>query len=134
MIDIARWCLVPTCGEIVKFNSVVTHTHQAIFDETVMVACEFESGATCQLFCSVTMSSPFKLELYTEKSTIVGDHLVNDNRAIWIDQQPLLFEKNNPYISQLDNFISSIQNNRAPEVGFEEGLKNVEHLLKIWPK
>lgn len=93
MIDIARWWIVPTCGEIVKINSMVTHTHQAVFDETVIVAFEFESGATCQLFCSVILDSPFKLELYTEKSIVIGDHLVNDNRAIWIDNKPLRFEK-----------------------------------------
>ena len=132
LIDVMRWLMVPQCGEILNSNSIVSNTHQTLFDETAVSSFQFESGATAQIFCSITLDAPFKLELYTDNTTVIGNDLAGDERSILIDNDPLIFKKNNPYIDQMNDFLRAIQENSKPEVGIIEGLKNIEHMLSIW--
>lgn len=131
LIDVMRWFMTQTCGEITRTSGMVSNIHQTLFDETVTASFEFESGATAQMFCSVTLNAPFKLELYTNTTTVTGDDLVGDERSILINRNPLEFKKNNPYIDQMNDFLLSIQNGTKPEVGIEEGLKNIDSMLSI---
>lgn len=132
LIDLMRWFMLPTCGEIIHSNSIVSHTHQTSFDETVLASFQFESGATAQIFCSVTLDAPLKLELYTDNMTIIGDNLTGDDRSIFINNVPWNFRKNNPYIEQMNDFLSAIHKKRKPEVEIDEALKNIDHMLSIW--
>ncbi len=134
LIDIARWLLLPLCGEIIHTESKVINQKQAIFDERVEVIFTFESGAKCLLDCSVIHDEPFRLELVGSKATVIGSDLAGDNRRIWVNDKPLVFEKNNPYLAQLKDFIQAIEQKRAPEVSVEEGVNNVKQLDLIWPK
>lgn len=129
LIDIVRWWMVPSCGEITHSSYTITNKHQTEFDETINA--EFESGAKVELFCSITSDLPFSLQLTGDKGEVIGTNLVNDNRAILINQSPLSFQRNNPYIDQLSDFLSVIQQNKTPEVGFEEAAKNVRQLLNL---
>ena len=131
LLDILRWWMVPSCGEIIRSHHTITNKYQTEFDETVNAEFEFESGAKAELFCSITSGLPFSLQLTGEKAEVIGKNLVNDNRAILINQSPLIFQKNNPYIDQLTDFLSAIQQTRSPEVGFKEATKNVKQLLKM---
>lgn len=134
LIDIARWFLVPLCGEIIHTKSKVINQKQDIFDERVEAIFTFESGAKCLLECSVMHDEPFKLELVSSKTKIIGSELTGDNRRIWVNDKPLVFEKNNPYLAQLKDFIQAIQQKRAPEVDVEEGMNNIKQLDLIWPR
>jgi predicted dehydrogenase len=133
LIDIARWFLVPLCGEIVHTECIVTNQNQTIFDEKVEATFTFESGSKCQLYCSIIHDEPFRLQLLGSKATVVGDDLAGEGRCISINQKPLMFEKNNPYVAQLKDFVQTVQEKRTPEVNLEEGVMNVKQLDLIWP-
>src|SRR5262249_41122317 len=131
-IDIMRWFLVPICGEIKNKKSIVkNHPIKKIFDEAIMALFEFESGVTAEIFCSITFDSPFQLELYTDNGAIIGNDLCGDKRKIYINLKEMLFENNNPYIPQMDDFLGAICFNRKPEVDLVEGIKNVDLMVSI---
>ncbi len=132
LIDVMRWLMVPLCGEVVHLTSIVNNSClKTSFDETVLTSFEFESGATAEIFCSLTFDSPFRLELYADNAVIIGDELTGDARRISINHHPLSFEKNNPYVAQLEDFLLAIRQNRPTEVGIEEGLMNIKLMRTI---
>lgn len=131
LIDIMRWLMVPVCGEVIDIKSIVKNTPlNANFDETIVAIFCFASGATCEIYCSMAFDSPFQLEIHGDK-TLIGIDLVGQHRKIFMDNEPLLFNSNNPYVDQLNDFFQSVIEKKSPEVDFREGLKNVEHLISI---
>jgi predicted dehydrogenase len=134
LIDIMRWMMVPTCGEVidiksfVKNNKLYNHT-----DETILTIMKFESGATAEIFCSVAFDSPLTLEIYATQKNVLGLDLLeqNDRRRIFVNGEPIFFEKTSPYIDELNDFVDAINNKRPPEVSLFEGLRNIEHLIAI---
>ncbi len=126
--------MVPTCGEVidiksfVKNNKLYNHT-----DETILTIMKFESGATAEIFCSVAFDSPLTLEIYATQKNVLGLDLLeqNDRRRIFVNGEPIFFEKTSPYIDELNDFVDAINNKRPPEVSLFEGLRNIEHLIAI---
>lgn len=132
LIDIIRWMLVPICGEIKSVKSFVkTAEHYPEFEEAVLGILQFESGTTVEMFCSLGFDSPFRLEIYGSKNTIIGTDLTGKQRKIVMGNHELDFEINIPYINQLEDFIQTVRFEKKPEVSLEEGLKNIETIKWI---
>ncbi|MBS0358007.1 MAG: Gfo/Idh/MocA family oxidoreductase [Proteobacteria bacterium] len=133
LIDIARWIMIPLCGEVSEIKSFIKTADNGYSDGTVSIIMSFKSGATAEIFCSVLFDLPFNLEIYAEKNNVVGMDLTGqaENRKITVGNDPLIFETSNPYVSQLNNFIEAIIEKRQPEVSLEEGLENVRNLVFI---
>lgn len=132
LIDIMRWLMVPLCGELLQIKSIIGNYHlNSVFDETVMALFEFESGATAEIYCSITHDSPFKLEVYASDATVVCYDLAGDSRKIIINDTELAFLKNNPYVPQIENFVRAIKEHVAPEVNLGDAFRNVKTMLSI---
>lgn len=132
LIDIMRWMMVPSCGEVIEIKSFVKNNKlYNNVDDTILTIVKFESGATSEIFCSVTFDSAFTLEMYADQKNVLGLDLLNDNRRVFINGEPMSFEKTSPYIGVLNDFVDAIVNKRPPEVTLLEGLRNVEHLIAI---
>ena len=135
LIDMVKWIMVPTCGNIIGVKSYIKKIpSEKEFDGALSLMMEFESGATVEIFCSILFDSPFKLEIYSDKKHLIGSDLMNQSQpgSILINNQPLYYELSNQYIDELNNFVECIIKKTEPEVSLREGLNNVGHLVSIW--
>lgn len=135
LIDIARWMMLPTCGEAMKVTSRVEYLENTSTDTAAAITIYFESGAIAEIFCSLITDEPFSLKIQANKGDVRGDNLVGilEERKLIVNNELFTFQETNLYASQLNAFISSIINNTQSEVSLEEGLKNVAHLVEIKP-
>jgi len=134
LVDIARWLMIPGCGEVIEIKSTVKNLPNSRFDSEANITLYFASGAIAEIFCSILFSSPFSLEIKTDQKNILGADLMGEikNRKIVVDDEPLIVDATpNLYVAQLNNFSESIVENKQPEVSLDEGLKNVEILTTI---
>ena len=133
MIDLVRWILLPTCGEVVKQSSKVQYVANTTIDGAVEISMRFESGAIADIFCSLTDDEPLSLEIDAKNARVKGDNLAGstEQRKLTINNNAFSFSETNVYVEQLNAFVQSIENNMQPEVTLEEGLKNVAHLVEI---
>ena len=136
LIDIARWMMVPTCGEVMKITSRVEYLDNTTADTAATISMHFESGAVADIFCSLIIDEPFSLEIHASKGNVRGDNLAGpiEERRLIVNNKAFIFEETNLYVSQLNAFVSSITNNVPSEVSLDEGLKNVAHLVSIKPQ
>ncbi len=131
LIDLARWILLPTEGEVAGVRSMVTRpVWKGPHDETAIVALEFASGATAEIVTSVLFNSPARLEIYgaQEYAICQGTLGPHGEGQISIGEVPVEYLPGNPYLGELQDFIAAITEGREPEVPGEEGLRNVEIL------
>lgn len=131
-LDQVRWMMVPTCGEVTRIQSVIDRSvWKGPHDETAVLALQFESGATAEICTSVLFASPSRLELYADQGIALFDETLGPAGAgeITFDGEPFLFESRNPYVGEIADFVQAIEEERDPEVGGEEGARNVELLL-----
>ncbi len=133
LVDLARWILIPTCGDIVNQSSKVTYRPNTKIDEKASILLEFESGAKAELLCSLVSDEPLQIEIIAENKNVCGTDLAGpqENREIFIGDQIFNCPKADLYTLQLQNFVSSIIENRPMEVSLEDGLKNVQCLLAM---
>lgn len=133
LIDLTRWFLLPTCGEVIKENSKVKLRENTAIDEAASILMEFESGAKAEIFCSLSENEPLSLKIDSDKSNVIGDHLASptNQRRMTISNKPFIFRETNLYVEQLNTFVDFILNKNRPEVSLDEALKNVAHLLAI---
>lgn len=135
LIDIARWMMLPTCGEVMKVTSQVEYLENTTTDTAAAITMHFESGSIAEIFCSLVTDKPFSLKIQAVKGSVHGNNLAGllAERKLIVNNEPFTFEKTNSYVSQLNAFVSSIIHNTQPEVSLEEGLKNIAHLTEIKP-
>jgi predicted dehydrogenase len=136
-LDLVRWFLRPTCGEVIEEKCIFT---QSVFqqgnDETAIVSLRFASGATAEITTSVLFDSEAIFEVYGTKGSASCEQTLGPHGAgqIKLLGEALSFEVKNPYIGELTDFVACIKEGRSPEVSGEEGLRNVEMLLRAVPR
>jgi predicted dehydrogenase len=132
-LDQIRWFMRPSCGEITEATSVINGAvYGGPHDETAVIACQFETGATAELCASVLFHGPRVMELYGSEGYAIcteplgphgeGQILTHDGS---FDYTPA-----NPYVGEIENFAAAIRDGRAPEVDGDEGAANVDLLLR----
>jgi predicted dehydrogenase len=132
-LDQIRWLMCPVHGEVSEMTSVISRGRFAgPHDETAILAFRFESGATAELCSSVLFGAPQRMEVYGAKGyarfeDTLGPH---GGGRIETHKGPLGFEVRNPYQGEIEDFVAAIRENRAPEVDGEEGMRNVELMLR----
>jgi 1,5-anhydro-D-fructose reductase (1,5-anhydro-D-mannitol-forming) len=135
-LDLIRWLMVPSCGEVVELKSVISRgVWKGPHDETAVVAMRFESGATAEFNSSVLFAAPSRMELYGSKGFAIGTGTLGPHGAGSIETPsgPIAFTPRDPYVSEIDDFVSAIRLGRPPAVDGIEGLRNVELLTEASP-
>lgn len=131
-LDLIRWIMVPSCGEIVSLASTVgREIWRGPHDETALVSMRFESGATAEFCSSVLFEAPSLLEVYGDEGYAICEGTLGPHGggSIRTHEGGLQYEPRNPYEAELRDFVSAVVEGRAPEVDGAEGLRNVELLL-----
>jgi predicted dehydrogenase len=131
-LDLIRWTLSPSCGEIAVCKSVIANSvWGGPHDETAILSLRFASGATAELCSSVVFKAPSRLEIYGSGGYVVCDGTLGPHGAgtIRTPEGELKYPVMDPYAGEIRDFVESIQDNRSPEVNGEEGLRNVELLV-----
>jgi 1,5-anhydro-D-fructose reductase (1,5-anhydro-D-mannitol-forming) len=81
-LDLVRWILLPTAGEVVDISSTVTQkVYGGPHDETAILSLRFESGATAEICSSVLFESPTRLEVYGAKSWAIAEDTLGAHGA-----------------------------------------------------
>ncbi len=133
-LDIARWYLTPSCGEVVEARVTTTNSQFSGNDESSLLSLKFESGATASVYSSVLYSSPLKLDIYTANSHIKGRDLTGpmENRSITIDEAALAFQcEQNLYEKELLDLHKAIVSDGVLEVTVQEGLRNIQCMMGL---
>lgn len=132
-LDQIRWFMCPGCGEVEQLRSVISRAlWGGPHDESAILSLRFESGATAELCSSVTFDGPRRMEVYgSEGYALCEDTLgASAGGSIRTDQGELAFEKRNPYAGEIRDFAVAVSEDRSPEVDGEEGVRNVELLVR----
>jgi 1,5-anhydro-D-fructose reductase (1,5-anhydro-D-mannitol-forming) len=132
-LDFIRWVMVPGCGEIVSVTSTISRDFfKGPHDETAIVSMKFESGATAVFSSSVLFQSPSRAEIYGADGYAICDQTLGPKGAgfIFVRDDKLDFEVKNPYVGEIEDFVSAIRQGRPPEVDGVEGIRNVELLVE----
>lgn len=132
-LDQLRWIMVPHCGEIVEMKSIISNdVFSSPHDETAVLSFKFESGATGEICSSVLFQGPRRMELYGTGGFALAENTLGPtgDGKIETDDGPLEYTPRNPYVGEIEDFVGAVRDDRAPEVGGEEGLRNVDLLLK----
>ena len=132
-LDQLRWFMRPHCGEIVEMKSVISNkTFGSPHDETAILSFQFESGATGEICTSVLFPGPRRFELYGADGYALGENTLGPTGDGTIVTHTGSFEypTRNPYVGEIEDFVQAVRDDRAPEVDGEEGLRNVDLLLK----
>ena len=101
-------------------------------DETAVLVLHFENGATAEICTSMQFVSPKRMEVYGEKGWAVAEETFGYDGDGWIrtDRGDLDFPVRNPYVAEVRDFVLAVEEDRKPEVDGEEGLRNVDLLLR----
>ena len=132
-LDLVRWMLKPSSGEVAEMTSVISRQQfNGPHDETAILAFRFENGATAELCSSVLFGAPTRMEVYGTKGWARFEDTLGAHGAGRIETHkgPLAFEAGNPYQGEIEDFVGAIRENRLPEVDGEEGMRNVELMLR----
>lgn len=133
-LDLIRWLMVPTCGEVEQVKSVLSNAvWRGPHDESAVVVLRFESGATAEFCSSVNFESPHRLEIYGSEGYAICTDTLGARGAGTIEMlhRGLEFSVANPYVGEMLDFAAAIRDERAPEVDGREGRRNVELLLEM---
>jgi len=136
LVDLARWTLVPSGGEVVDQRSLITRSvWKGPHDETAIISLSFASGATAEIVTSVLFDSPSRFEIYGSAGSAICENTLGTHGGgqIVVEKTLLEYECTNPYVGELQDFVAAINENRDPEVSGEEGLRNVEILVSASP-
>jgi predicted dehydrogenase len=136
LVDLARWTLLPTQGEVTEVRSLITRSvWNGAHDETAVVLLRFASGASAELTASVIYESVPRVEIYGAATSAICESTLGPfgGGHISIGGMPLQYTPQNPYVSEVEDFVVAVRDNRAPEVPGEEGLRNVEILAAACP-
>ena len=134
LIDLVRWILRPTQGEMTKIKGVIAReSWQGPHDETAAAAFKFASGATAEICTSILFDAPSRLEIYGSQGWVICEDTFGREAAgrIWTNEGDFAFPVVNPFVGLLDDFVQAIHQRRKPEVDVIEGARNAEILLEL---
>ena len=135
-LDQIRWFLGPSGGAMTALRSSIG---RAVWggphDEQATITLSYESGAQATLCSSALFQAPTRLEIYGSEGFAICDGTLgaHGKGRIELNGEPLAFEPEDPYAGEIADFVAAVGEGRAPEVGGEEGLRNVELLLEADP-
>ena len=132
-LDFIRWVMVPSCGEIESIRSVISNkVWGSPHDETAILSMRFETGATAEFCASVLIEAPLRAEVYGADGYAICNGTLGPLGAgtIQINGEALKYTPVNPYVGEIQNFISAVEKGEAPEVDGTEGARNIELLVK----
>jgi len=135
-LDWILWMMRPTCGEVEDIQSVISRADAASSHDTSATAhLRFQSGAIAHMFCSAVHDTPTVGEIYGSKGYAICNRTigVSGGGAIVTHAGALEFQQVNPYLREIEDFVSAITEDREPEATGEDGLRNVELLTQICP-
>jgi 1,5-anhydro-D-fructose reductase (1,5-anhydro-D-mannitol-forming) len=135
-LDMARWMLSPTCGEVIELRSVVSrHVHKGPHDESAVLAMRFASGATASITVSVLFDSTPVVEVFGTAGSAICEGTLGRHGAgrIRVRGSELAFAVRDPFEGEVDDFVRAIEEGRDPEVNGEEGTRNTELLEEAAP-
>ena len=132
-LDQVRWFLMPSAGEVCAIESVIDHSiWSSPHDETAVVALHFDNGATAEICTSMQFRAPRRMEIYGEDGWAIAEETFgyDGTGEIRTSEGAFDFPVRNPYVGEIRDFVQAIEEDREPEVGGEEGLRNVDLLLR----
>ena len=137
-LDLLRWFMTPTCGEIERVSSAITPVSgksgkwNSPHDELASVQLTFASGAIGEFCSSVLFDAPSRLEIYGDEGYAICEGTFGRDGAgkIITNKGEYNFGVQNPFLGEINNFIESILSCSKPEVDGIEGKKNIEILFK----
>ncbi len=134
-VDWISWMLEPACGELVDVSSVISRdVLGSAHDETASISLLYSSGATAQLTSSVLFNAPGRCEIYGSSGYAVGVGTLGRGGGgeIITGDGALEFRESNPFVGEINDFADAVVTGREPEVSGEEGLRNVEILIRAY--
>ena len=132
-VDQVCWFMLPEAGEVRTLRSVIDNSvWNSPHDETAVIVLHFENGATAEICNSMQFNSPRRMEVYGDKGWAIAEETFgyNGDGRIWTDQGEFDFPVQNPYVGEVRDFVLAVEEDRKPEVDGEEGLRNVDLLLR----
>ena len=101
-------------------------------DETAIVALKFENGATAEICSSVLFDAPKRMEIFGSTGYAHCTNTLGLDGAGTIETHdgPLIFDAANPYVGEIEDFARAVTSGSSPEVDGEEGLANIDILLR----
>jgi predicted dehydrogenase len=128
LIDCFRWYF----GDPDGVGSVLSApVHQGPNDELSILVLNYPGRLLAELTASAVLRSGNRLELYGETGSIIGEEVFGShaNGLITCNGQAVAYEAENPFMSQLRDFVEAVQQKRPPRVTLEDGLRNV-HIME----
>jgi 1,5-anhydro-D-fructose reductase (1,5-anhydro-D-mannitol-forming) len=135
-LDLARWIMVPSCGEVTELRAVVSRgVHRGPHDESAVVAMRFASGATAEIMVSVLFDSTPAFEVFGTAGNAICEGTLGRHGAgrVRLRGAELPFAVEDPFAGEVADFVRAIEEGRDPEVSGEEGLRNTELLAEAAP-
>ena len=135
-LDWILWMMRPICGEVEDVQSVVSRADAtSAHDTSVAAHLKFQSGAIAHMFCSAVHDTPTVGEIYGSTGYALCRETIGTSGggSIITDAGPIEYDNLNPYVGEIDDFVSAITNDRDPEVPGEDGLRNVALLTESCP-
>ena len=132
-VDQVCWFMQPEAGEVRELRSVIDHSvWDSPNDETAVLVLHFENGATAEICTSIQFPSPKRMEVYGQDGWAMAEETFgyDGEGRIWTDQGEFDFPVQNPYTGEVRDFVLAVEEDRKPEVDGEEGLRNVDLLLR----
>ena len=132
-VDQVCWFMPPEAGEVRTLRSVIDHSvFGSPHDETAVIVLHFENGATAEICTSMQFAAPRRMEVYGETGWAVAEETFgyHGDGRIWTDEGDFDFPVQDPYAAEVRDFVLAIEEDRKPEVDGEEGLRNVDLLLR----
>lgn len=132
-LDLARWfaSTQQAGNEVIQMRSLINRSiWQGPHDETAVIALQFASGMTAELCSSVLFQAPPRLELYGSQGYALCDHTLGGHGGghIYTHQGAFPFQASDPYLGEIQDFVTAIQLSRPPAVDGIEGRRNIELL------
>jgi 1,5-anhydro-D-fructose reductase (1,5-anhydro-D-mannitol-forming) len=132
-LDLARWWMIPSCGEVVELRSLLTRAvYKGPHEETAIVALRFASGATAEILCSVLFDATPVVEVHGSAASASCEGTLGPHGAgrIRLRGAELSFPVVDPYAGEIADFVDAVEKGRDPAVPGEEGLRNVALLAE----
>ncbi len=137
-IDLVRWILREAggAGEVLAVGAVIGQAKwKTGHDENAVVGLRFASGATAEIFNSVLVKTPRRVEIHGSSGAAVCDETLGPHGGgtITIGGAALMFAQLDPYAGEMADFARAIRERGACEVDGAEGARNVEILAAACP-
>jgi len=128
-LDLVRWMLLPTCGDILRLHRFSSHANWHLpLDETSLYGMEFTSGATADLLATVSFHTVSRLELTGTTGSVVciGGWDNGTEAELYLNGERILISSTDPHQLSIANFLAAIQEGIQPEVGAIDAARNVQ--------